>query len=187
MTYSLSRAACFIFNCQSVSFLVWLSDWIYNTKLFDKKRSLINLLHTNLWSPTGNFWQNFYRWSSCWYRTANFNGFWFWVLNEFRPKRMPHTVCEIVGNDQHLHTKGFQFYSKLDFRAHTPRAANFRCRFIDNELFIRKPVVKYVSEMTNFLFFGKIHSLKSLITLKLLCHKMRAPEPLPWNRTGILL
>ena len=38
---------------------------------------------------------------------------------------------------------------------HTPRAADFGCRIIDKELFIRNPVVTYVSEMTHFLFSGK--------------------------------
>ena len=63
---------------------------------------------------------------------------------------------------------GVRSYFKVVLWAHTPRAADFGCRIIDNELFIRNPVVTYVSEMTHFLFFGKIHSHRSLITLKLL-------------------
>ena len=50
---------------------------------------------------------------------------------------------------------GVRSYFKGVLWAHTPRAADFGCRIIDNELFIRNPVVTYVSEMTHFLFFGK--------------------------------
>ena len=47
---------------------------------------------------------------------------------------------------------GFRSYFKGVLWAHT---ADFGCPIIDNELFFRNPVVTYVSEMTNFLFFGK--------------------------------
>ena len=50
---------------------------------------------------------------------------------------------------------GFRSYFKEVLWAITPRAADFGCRIIDNELFIRNSMVTYVSEITNFLFFGK--------------------------------
>ena len=41
----------------------------------------------------------------------------------------------------HVVITGFRSYFKGVLWAHTPRAAHFRCRIIDNELFIRNPVV----------------------------------------------
>ena len=68
---------------------------------------------------------------------------------------------------ERIHITGFRSYFKGVLWAHTPRAADFGWRIIDNELFIRNPVVTYVSEITHFLFGKKIHSIRSVITLNL--------------------
>ena len=74
MTYSLSRAPCFSFNCQSVSFLVWLSDWTSQiTELFDNSWKVPNIAFKAMIS---NFWQKFDRWC----RTANLIEIWFWGI-----------------------------------------------------------------------------------------------------------
>ena len=60
---------------------------------------------------------------------------------------------------------GFRSYFKVVLWAQTPRAADFGCRIIDNELFIRNPVVTFVSEMNHFLFSGKKYTHSGLLSL----------------------